>query len=108
MNATRAATIRLRSSFDGAASRWAVCRRRHRPSSRAVKLRSGSSHPEPYWVVDARFLAPLGGEPQRGGEPRRAYEGRFSHAAYNPRISTAEEAAAIAMACDGGTGTITA
>ena len=54
--------------------------------------------PEPYWVVDASFDTVKDG-------PRR-YEGRF-HAGANPRIKTAEEAAAIVSACDGQTGEIT-
>ncbi len=54
MNATRAATIRLRSSFDGAVSlgrvqtpTLAILARREE-EIRAFK-------PEPYWVVDASF-----------------------------------------------------
>jgi DNA topoisomerase-3 len=98
MNATRAATIRLRSSFDGAVSLGRV----QTPTlailaRREVEIRAFT--PEPYWVVDARFLA----LPQ---EPRRAYEGRF-HAGANPRVATGEEAAGIVAACEGQTGTIT-
>src|ERR1700749_3282751 len=55
MNATRAATIRLRSSFDGAVSlgrvqtpTLAILTRREE-ESRAFK-------PEKYWLVDARFV----------------------------------------------------
>jgi DNA topoisomerase-3 len=99
MNATRAATIRLRSSFDGAVSlgrvqtpTLAILARREE-EIRAFK-------PEPYWVVDAAFLA------LPDAQPRRAYQGRF-HAGANPRIATAEEAAAIVAACENQTGTIT-
>ncbi|HEY2654875.1 MAG TPA: DNA topoisomerase 3 [Solirubrobacteraceae bacterium] len=98
MNATRAATIRLRSSFDGAVSlgrvqtpTLAILARREQ-EIRAFK-------PEPYWVVDARFLA----LPE---EPRRAYDGRF-HAGANPRIATEAEASAIVAACEGQVGAIT-
>src|SRR5205085_3279324 len=72
MNATRAATIRLRSSFDGAVSlgrvqtpTLAILTRREE-EIRAFK-------PEPYWVVDAVFEA----------SSDRAYEGRY-HAGANP------------------------
>jgi DNA topoisomerase-3 len=98
MNATRAATIRLRSSFDGAVSlgrvqtpTLAILARREE-EIRAFK-------PEPYWVVDARFEALA--EPQG-----RVYQGRF-HAGANPRVASAEEAEAIVAACQGRTGTIT-
>ena len=98
MNATRAATIRLRSSFDGAVSLGRV----QTPTLAILARREQEIRdfvPEPYWVVDARFLA----LPE---EPRRAYDGRF-HAGANPRIKSAEEAAAIVAACDGQTGEIT-
>jgi DNA topoisomerase III len=98
MNATRAATIRLRSSFDGAVSlgrvqtpTLAILARREE-EIRAFK-------PEPYWVVDAAFAAVA--EP-----PGRNYEGRF-HAGAKPRIGSAEEAAAIVAACKGQVGEIT-
>jgi DNA topoisomerase-3 len=94
MNATRAATIRLRSSFDGAVSlgrvqtpTLAILARREE-EIRAFK-------PEPYWIVDASFAA--------SGE--RLYEGRF-HAGAKPRIATAQEAAAIVDACRGASGVI--
>jgi DNA topoisomerase III len=98
MNATRAATIRLRSSFDGAVSLGRV----QTPTlailaRREVEIREFVA--EPYWVVDARFQAlPL--------EPRRAYDGRF-HAGAQARIASAEEAAKIVAACESQTGTIT-
>jgi DNA topoisomerase-3 len=98
MNATRAATIRLRSSFDGAVSlgrvqtpTLAILARREE-EIRAFK-------PEPYWVVDAAFAAVA--------EPAgRSYEGRF-HAGAKPRIGSAEEAAAIVAAVQGRVGEIT-
>ena len=106
MNATRAATIRLRSSFDGAVSlgrvqtpTLAILARRER-EIREFK-------PEPYWVVDARFIAQADGSAEAAGaQGRRAYDGRF-HAGSNPRIASAEEAEAIVAACTGGIGQIT-
>jgi DNA topoisomerase III len=98
MNATRAATIRLRSSFDGAVSLGRV----QTPTLAILARREQEIRdfkPEPYWVVDARFLA----LPE---QPRRAYDGRF-HAGANPRIKSAEEAAAIVAACESQVGTIT-
>jgi DNA topoisomerase III len=98
MNATRAATIRLRSSFDGAVSLGRV----QTPTLAILARREQEIRdfkPEPYWVVDTRFLA----LPE---EPRRSYDGRF-HAGANPRIATAEQADAIVAACQGQTGTIT-
>ncbi len=98
MNATRAATIRLRSSFDGAVSLGRV----QTPTLAILARREQEIRdfrPEPYWVVDARFAA-------LPASPRRAYEGRF-HAGAKPRIATADEAAAIVAACEGATGTIT-
>jgi DNA topoisomerase-3 len=98
MNATRAATIRLRSSFDGAVSlgrvqtpTLAILARREE-EIRAFK-------PEPYWIVDASFEA----LPEPAG---RSYEGRY-HAGANPRLSSAMEAAAIVDACAGQVGEIT-
>src|SRR6201994_1283471 len=97
MNATRAATIRLRSSFDGAVSlgrgpnaTLAIVARREEEIRAFV--------PEPYWVVDARFEA----VPSPAG---RKYEGRF-HEGAKPRIAKGEEAAAIVAACEGQTGEI--
>jgi DNA topoisomerase-3 len=98
MNATRAATIRLRSSFDGAVSLGRV----QTPTLAILARREQEIRdfePEPYWVVDARFLA----LPE---QPRRAYNGRF-HAGANPRIKSGEEAAAIVAACQSQTGEIT-
>src|SRR5213076_1280434 len=89
MNATRAATIRLRSSFDGAVSlgrvqtpTLAILARREE-EIRAFK-------PEPYWLVDASFTA----------DAERSYEGRYhgpggEGKARGPRIATEAEAEAI-------------
>jgi DNA topoisomerase-3 len=98
MNATRAATIRLRSSFDGAVSLGRV----QTPTLAILARREEeirAFRPEPYWVVDAAFAAVA--------EPAgRNYEGRF-HAGAKPRIGTAPEAAAIVAACQGQAGEIT-
>ena len=98
MNATRAATIRLRSSFDGAVSLGRV----QTPTlailaRREVEIRNFV--PEPYWVVDARFLA----LPET---PRRAYDGRL-FVGTQPRLKTEAQAAAVVGACEGQTGSIT-
>jgi DNA topoisomerase-3 len=98
MNATRAATIRLRSAFDGAVSLGRV----QTPTLAILAKREQEIRdfvPEPYWVVDASF-DPLA-EPEG-----RDYEGRF-HAGANPRIATEAEAAAIVVACEHGEGQIT-
>src|SRR6478609_9255312 len=95
MNATRAATIRLRSSFDGAVSLGRV----QTPTLAILTRREEEIRafvPEPYWLVDARFAA--------AGE--RTYEGRF-HAGVKPRIATAQEAEAIADAVRDRPGSIT-
>src|SRR6202789_3840754 len=98
MNATRAATIRLRSSFDGAVSLGRVQTPTLAiPARRRKEIRAFV--PEPYWLVDASFravAAPAG----------RTYEGRY-HAGANPRLKTAEEARAIVDAVRDQTGTIT-
>jgi DNA topoisomerase III len=98
MNATRAATIRLRSSFDGAVSLGRVqtptlaLLARREEEIRAFK-------PEKYWLVDATF------EPT-AGEPGRRYAGRY-HAGSQPRLKTPAEAEAIVAAVRGQTGEIT-
>ena len=99
MNATRAATIRLRSAFDGAVSLGRV----QTPTLAILARREQEIRdfvPEPYWVVDAAFdpvAEPAG----------RNYEGRY-HAGANPRIKTAEEAAAVVAAVrEAGAGVIT-
>ncbi len=95
MNATRAATIRLRSSFDGAVSLGRV----QTPTLAIVARREEeikAFKPEPYWLVDAVFEA----------DGARVYEGRF-HAGSKPRIATEQEAQAIVAQCQGRPGTIT-
>jgi DNA topoisomerase III len=116
MNATRAATIRLRSSFDGAVSLGRV----QTPTlailaRREEEIRAFKS--EPYWVVDAQF-DPIEKRP-------RVYEGRYhagaagrlrgrrsasqdrEQASSGARIKSADEARAIVEACEGQTGEIT-
>ncbi len=98
MNATRAATIRLRSSFDGAVSLGRV----QTPTLAIVARREEEIRafkPEPYWLVDATFQ-PV------SGEAGRKYAGRF-HEGSNPRLKTAEEASAVVEAVRGHQGEIT-
>ncbi len=98
MNATRAATIRLRSSFDGTVSLGRV----QTPTLAILARREQEIRdfkPEPYWIVDASFEAVA--EPSG-----RAYDGR-AHVGANPRFRSASEAAAVVEACRGQTGTIT-
>jgi len=98
MNATRAATIRLRSAFDGAVSLGRV----QTPTLAIIARREEEIRafkPEPYWVVDATF-EPVGGA---GG---RRYDGRF-YAGAQPRLKTAEEAEAVVAACREQRGEIT-
>jgi len=115
MNATRAATIRLRSSFDGAVSLGRV----QTPTLAIVARREEeikAFKPEPYWLVDAAFAAgPLDGGGADGGGAdgdnagatgERVYAGRF-HAGAKPRIATEEQALAIVAACREQPGTIT-
>jgi DNA topoisomerase-3 len=95
MNATRAATIRLRSSFDGAVSLGRV----QTPTLAIVARREEEIRafkPEPYWVVDALFAA----------SEDRTYEGRF-HAGANPRVKSEAEAQAIVSDVAGQNGEIT-
>src|SRR3989440_12552368 len=82
MNATRAATIRLRSSFDGAVSLGRV----QTPTLAIVAAREEeikAFKPEPYWLVGATF-AP---------DAERSYEGRLhsatggAHGARRARIA---------------------
>jgi DNA topoisomerase III len=92
MNATRAASIRLRSAFDGAVSLGRV----QTPTlalvaRREVEIRA--FQPEPYWLVEALFAA--------SGE--RLYRGRYLG---GKRIAE-DEAAEIVRACEGKTGEIT-
>jgi DNA topoisomerase III len=98
MNATRAATIRLRSSFDGAVSLGRV----QTPTLAIIARREEEIRafkPEPYWLVDAQFEA-------TGGDPGRRYGGRF-HAGAQPRLKTAAEAEAIVAAVRDQPGEIT-
>jgi DNA topoisomerase III len=95
MNATRAATIRLRSSFDGAVSLGRV----QTPTLAILARREEEIRafvPEDYWLVDASFEA----------DGERRYQGRF-HAGPQPRLASAHEAEAIAEAVRGRPGTIT-
>jgi DNA topoisomerase III len=101
MNATRAATIRLKSSFDGAVSLGRV----QTPTLAILARREEeikAFKPEPYWLVDATFVA----EPMQSGEAERTYEGRY-HAGSKPRIATVQEAQEIVVACREQQGTIT-
>jgi DNA topoisomerase-3 len=110
MNATRAATIRLRSSFDGAVSLGRV----QTPTLAIVARREEEIKafvPEPYWLVDAVFDAgPLEGEEAAGA---RTYTGHYQAPpgspgnTKGPRIGTEAEAQAIVAACQGREGTIT-
>jgi DNA topoisomerase-3 len=105
MNATRAATIRLRSSFDGAVSLGRV----QTPTLAIVARREEeikAFKPEPYWLVDATFAAPPLDGAQGESDGERTYKGRF-HAGAKPRIATEQEAVAIVEACTGRHGTIT-
>src|SRR3954447_10239781 len=97
MHATRAATIRLRSSFDGAVSLG----RGQTPTLAIVARREMEIRgfkPEPYWLVDAVF------EPA-AGEPGRRYGGRY-YAGSQPRLATAAEAEAVVAAVQGRPGSI--
>ncbi len=95
MNATRAATIRLRSSFDGAVSLGRV----QTPTLAILTRREEEIRafiPEAYWLVDAKFKTDDG----------RNYEGRF-HAGAKPRIDTQATADEIVAAVKGQRGSIT-
>jgi DNA topoisomerase-3 len=102
MNATRAATIRLRSSFDGAVSLGRV----QTPTLAILTRREEEIRafvPQKYWEVKARFEA-------SGG---RSYEGLWnapkgeSFLDRSDRIASAEAAAAIVDAVSGRSGEIT-
>ena len=95
MNATRAATIRLRSSFDGAVSLGRV----QTPTLAIITRREEEIRafkPEPYWLVGAVFAA----------DGERVYEGRY-HDGTKPRMATAAAADAVVAAVRGQTGEIT-
>src|SRR6185436_3758252 len=92
MNATRAASIRLRAAFDGAVSLGRV----QTPTLAIIvrrELEIRSFVPEPYWLVEADFEA--------SGD--RAYNGRYLG---GKRIGL-DEATAIVRDCEGRPGTIT-
>jgi DNA topoisomerase-3 len=95
MNATRAATIRLRSSFDGAVSLGRV----QTPTLAILTRREEEIRafiPEAYWLVDAKFATDDG----------RKYEGRY-HAGAKPRIDKQASAEEIVAAVKGQSGQIT-
>jgi DNA topoisomerase-3 len=92
MNATRAASIRLRSAFDGAVSLGRV----QTPTLALVARREEEIRafkPEPYWLVEAKFEA----------DPARRYQGRYLG---GKRIAE-DEAAKIVEAVTGQPGEIT-
>jgi len=86
MNATRAASIRLRSAFDGAVSLGRV----QTPTLALVVGREREIRdfkPEPYWLVEARFAA----------SEERLYSGRY----LGGRRVSEEEAERIVRECTG-------
>jgi DNA topoisomerase-3 len=92
MNATRAATIRLRSAFDGAVSLGRV----QTPTLALVvkrELEIRAFVPEPYWLVEARF-----------GAEKGDYAGRYMG---GKRLKAENEATAIVDACRDQPGRIT-
>ena len=91
MNATRAASVRLRAAFDGAVSLGRV-QTRALVARREEEIRA--FRPEPYWLVEARFAA-------RG---ERLYLGRYLG---GRRLPSEAEAAAIVAACTDQPGEIT-
>jgi DNA topoisomerase-3 len=93
MNATRAASIRLRAAFDGAVSLGRV----QTPTLALVARREEEIRafkPEPYWLVEARFEA----------SGSRSYSGRYLG---GKRLPAEAEAVAIVEACTGRPGEIT-
>jgi DNA topoisomerase III len=93
MNATRAASVRLRAAFDGAVSLGRV----QTPTLALVARREEeirSFVPEPYWLVEARFEA--------SGE--RRYTGRYLG---GKRLPSEDEARTIVEAVTGQAGEIT-
>src|SRR3989440_230635 len=95
MNATRAATIRLRSSFDGAVSLGRV----QTPTLALLARREEeirAFEADPSRLVDAVFAAP----------EERVYEGRY-HEGSRPGLKSADEANAIVEAVRGRDGEIT-
>jgi DNA topoisomerase-3 len=93
MNATRAASIRLRAAFDGAVSLGRV----QTPTLALVARREEEIRnfvPEPYWLVEARFEA----------REERRYTGRYLG---GKRLPNEAEAQAIVDAVRGQAGEIT-
>jgi DNA topoisomerase III len=93
MNATRAASIRLRAAFDGAVSLGRV----QTPTLALVARREEEIRafkPEPYWLVEARFEAPQD----------RTYSGRYLG---GKRLPAEADAAKIVEACTDRPGEIT-
>ena len=91
MNATRAASVRLRAAFDGAVSLGRV----QTPTLALVvrrELEIRAFTPEPYWLVEALFAA----------SDERLYNGRYLG---GKRISEAE-AAAVVRECEGKPGLV--
>ncbi len=106
MNATRAATIRLRSSFDGAVSLGRV----QTPTLAIVARREEEIRafvPEPYWLVEATFAAtgavPADAVTTGADSGERVYVGRY-HAP--PKRGAKTQAAAAAT--DDGNGDLDA
>src|SRR3954453_1919598 len=98
MNATRAASIRLRSAFDGAVWRGRV----QTPTLALVARREEEIRafkPEPYWLVEAAFEA----EASTQGSSPRGYRGRYQG---GKRIAE-DEAARIVREVEGKDGEIT-
>ena len=93
MNATRAASIRLRAAFDGAVSLGRV----QTPTLALVARREEEIRafkPEPYWLVEARFEA----------SEARAYAGRYMG---GKRLPAEADATKIVADCTGQPGEIT-
>ncbi len=93
MNATRAASIRLRAAFDGAVSLGRV----QTPTLALVARREEEIRafkPEPYWLVEARFEA----------EGERRYSGRYLG---GKRLPAEADAQAVVAAVEGQPGEIT-
>ena len=93
MNATRAASIRLRAAFDGAVSLGRV----QTPTLALIARREEEIRafkPEPYWLVEARFEAT--------GE--RRYTGRYLG---GKRLPAEADATAVVTAVEGRPGEIT-
>ena len=93
MNATRAASIRLRAAFDGAVSLGRV----QTPTLALIARREEEIRafkPEPYWLVEAQFAA----------DERRQYSGRYMG---GKRLPAEADASAIVEACRDRRGLIT-